>query len=85
MNIGNRIKQRRIELGMSQQDLATAMGYTSKSTINKIELGKNDVSQSKVVKFSKVLDTTPSYLLGWYLDNDNNSKDIRENKTMTWF
>ena len=40
---------------MSQQELATAMGYTSKSTINKIELGKNDVSQSKVVKFSKVL------------------------------
>lgn len=83
MNIGNRIKQRRIELGMSQQELASAMGYTSKSTINKIELGKNDVSQSKVVKFSKVLDTTPSYLMGWYLDNDNNSKEIRENKTMT--
>ena len=36
MGIGDRIKQRRIELGMSQQELATAMGYTSKSTINKI-------------------------------------------------
>ena len=57
---------------MSQQELATAMGYTSKSTINKIELGKNDVSQSKVVKFSKVLNTTPSYLMDWDLDDENN-------------
>ena len=72
MGIGDRIKQRRIELGMSQQELATAMGYTSKSTINKIELGKNDVSQSKVVKFSKVLNTTPSYLMAWDLDDENN-------------
>lgn len=72
MGIGDRIKQRRIELGMSQQELATAMGYTSKSTINKIELGKNDVSQSKVVKFSKVLNTTPSYLMDWDLDDENN-------------
>ena len=67
MGIGDRIKQR-----MSQQELATAMGYTSKSTINKIELGKNDVSQSKVVKFSKVLNTTPSYLMDWDLDDENN-------------
>ena len=72
MCIGDRIKQRIIELGMSQQELATAMWYTSKSTINKIELGKNDVSQSKVVKFSKVLNTTPSYLMDWDLDDENN-------------
>ena len=72
MGIGDRIKQRRIELGMSQQEHATSMGYTSKSTINKIELGKNDVSQSKVVKFSKVLNTTPSYLMDWDLDDENN-------------
>ena len=72
MGIGDRIKQRRIELRMSQQELATAMGYTSKSTINKIELVKNDVSQSKLVKFSKVLNTTPSYLMDWDLDDENN-------------
>lgn len=76
MGIGDRIKQRRIELGMSQQELADAMGYTSKSTINKIELGKNDVSQSKVVKFSKVLNTTPSFLMDWELENENESNSI---------
>ena len=64
-NIGNNIKRRRIELQMTQEDLAKKMGYKSKSTINKIELGKNDIPQSKIVSFAKALDTTPSYIMGW--------------------
>ena len=50
---------------MTQEDLALKMGYKSKSTINKIELGKNDIPQSKIVNFAKALDTTPSYIMGW--------------------
>ena len=64
-NIGNNIKRRRIELQMTQEDLAKKMGYKSKSTINKIELGKNDIPQSKIVSFAKALDTTPGYIMGW--------------------
>lgn len=41
------------------------MGYKSKSTINKIEMCINDVSQSKVVKFAEVLDTSVAHLMGW--------------------
>ena len=41
------------------------MGYKSKSTINKIELGINDIPQGKIVKFAEVLFTTPAYLMGW--------------------
>lgn len=63
--IGQRIKERRLELGFTQEELAEKMGYKSKSTINKIELGINDVSQSKVVKFAEVLNTTPSDLMCW--------------------
>lgn len=85
MGIGDRIKQRRLDLGMSQQELADAMGYTSKSTINKIEVGKNDVSQSKVVKFASVLKTTPSFLMDWeddefYLGNYNNNIEYLSDK-----
>lgn len=85
MGIGDRIKQRRLDLGMSQQELADAMGYTSKSTINKIEVGKNDVSQSKVVKFANVLKTTPSFLMDWeddefYLGNYNNNIEYLSDK-----
>ena len=64
-NIGSRIKARRVELGYTQEELATKMGYKSKTAINKIELGVNDVSQSKVIRFADVLHTTPAYLMGW--------------------
>lgn len=63
--IGKNIKLRREELGMTQEDLATKMGYKSRSTINKIELGINDIPQSKIVKFAEVLKTKPSCLMGW--------------------
>ena len=46
MNIvGKNIKKRRIALGLTQEDLAKKLGYKSKSTINKIEKGINDISQ----------------------------------------
>ena len=50
---------------MTQEELAAKMGYKSKSTINKIELGKNDIPQSKIVQFAEVLHTTPKALMGW--------------------
>ena len=64
-NIGQRIKQKRQELNLTQEELALKMGYKSKSTINKIELGINDIPQSKVVKFSEVLGVSVAYLMGW--------------------
>lgn len=39
MTIGEKIAQRRTELGMSQMQLAIKIGYKSRSSINKIELG----------------------------------------------
>ena len=65
MDIYQRIRNRREELGMSQDDLAQKMGYKSRSSINKIEMGLNDISQSKVVEIAEALDTTPAYLMGW--------------------
>jgi transcriptional regulator with XRE-family HTH domain len=66
--IGKKIAQRRKELDMTQEDLAKKMGYKSKSTINKIELGINDVVQSKVVQFAKVLNCSIAYLMDWEED-----------------
>lgn len=65
MEIGKNIMTKRKELGMTQEELARRMGYKSKSTINKIENGTNDIPQSKIVKFAEVLRTTPGYLMGW--------------------
>ena len=70
MGIGKRIKERREELGLSQEDLAIKLGYKSRSTINKIESGINDITQSKVIEFAKALNTTPAYLMGWEEKDD---------------
>ena len=63
MSLGTNIRKRRYELNMSQQELADAMGYRSRSTIAKIESGKNDVTQSKLRRFAQVLETTVEALL----------------------
>lgn len=63
--IGEIIRERRQYLGMTQEELAKRLGYKSKSTINKIELGINDVSQKKIVRFAQELQTTVAYLMGW--------------------
>lgn len=63
--IGKRIRKRREELGMTQEELASKLHYKSKTTIAKIENGTNDIVQSKVIEFAKALHTTPAYLMGW--------------------
>nr|DAV14219.1 MAG TPA: helix-turn-helix domain protein [Caudoviricetes sp.] len=63
--IYDRIRERRIQLGLSQEDLAIKMGYKSRSTINKIESGAVDIARNKIEKFAEVLNTTPAYLMGW--------------------
>lgn len=59
------IKERRLELGMSQEELAKKVGYTSRSTIARIEHGEINLPQSKVVDIAKALRVTPSFLYGW--------------------
>lgn len=66
MSVGANIKKRRFELRMSQQELADAMGYKTRSTIAKIESGENDVSQKKLQKFAAVLDTTVETLVSGF-------------------
>ena len=63
MSVGANIKKRRYELRRSQQELADAMGYKTRSTIAKIESGENDVTQSKLKRFAQVLDTTVEALI----------------------
>ena len=63
--IYERIRRLRQEHNMSQDDLAKKTGYTSRSTINKIEAGKIDISRAKIKVFADALGVTPAYLMGW--------------------
>lgn len=73
MELYKRIRHRREELGMSQEELAKKIGYKSRSSINKIEMGENDIPQSKIVAFANALDTTPTYLMGWEDEDDDDN------------
>ena len=64
-SIGERIKNRREFLGMSQEDLAKKLGYKSRSSINKFETDGRSLPQSKIVAIAKALLVTPSYIMGW--------------------
>ncbi len=59
------IRRRRIELNMSQQELADKAGYTDRSSIAKIESGKVDLTQSKIIALAKSLKIHPGQLMGW--------------------
>ena len=62
--LSTRLRLRREELGLSQEELAQRMGYRSKSSITKLEKGVNDLPQSKVEELAQALETTPAALLG---------------------
>lgn len=64
-HMGNRIKQLREKHKMTQDELAHKLGYSSRSSINKIEIGRSDLPQSKISLAAKILHTDPAYLLGW--------------------
>jgi transcriptional regulator with XRE-family HTH domain len=58
--VGNRIRQRRALLGMSQTALGKAVGLTFQQ-IQKYEKGANRASASKLYEFASVLDVPVSF------------------------
>ena len=65
MNIGERIKQRRKQLGMSAETLAELIGK-SPATVYRYEKGDISGVDSKVIlPIADALQTTPGHLMGW--------------------
>lgn len=75
--IGSRIRVRREEMGLSQDELARRLGYKSRSSINKIELDQRNLTQSKIKAIADALETTPAYVMGW------NEPDIKSGNSFT--
>lgn len=82
MEIGERIKHRREELSMSQDELAKKVGYKSRSSVNKIEADGRGLPQRKIVAFAKALETTPSYLMGWEPVSDEDIGNVFANDNL---
>ena len=64
MNTYEKIKMLRTQLRLSQDELAKLTGYTDRSSIAKIESGKVDLTESKIIALAKALSVSPSYLMG---------------------
>ena len=70
LDLYKNIKSLRLNKELSQEQLAAMTGYKDRTSIAKIEAGKVDLSQSKIIEFAKALDVTPSYLMGWNSSDD---------------
>lgn len=79
MTIGERVKKLRTERGWTQKQLAEKCGYTSLTSINKIELGINNVPLSVLEKIAEVFGVQPAYLMGW-TDNPDRELSDKEKK-----
>lgn len=74
--IGDRIKARRLELDMSQDELARLVGYKSRSSINKIESDGRLLPQRKIMEIANALNTTPAYIMGWEESNEAETPSV---------
>ena len=64
MNIGMRIRKRREELGLTQEELAKKLGYANRSSVNKVETSR-EISMKKINAYADALETTVADLMGW--------------------
>lgn len=82
MTIGERVKKRREELGLTQQELSNKMGYSNKSAISRIETCGNKISIKRVSSLADALNCTTAYLMGWedivFDDVSDNSKKYND-------
>ena len=74
--IGDRIKARRLELDMSQDELARLVGYKSRSSINKIESDGRLLPQRKIMEIATALNTTPAYIMWWEESNQAEAPSV---------
>ena len=58
------IQKLRLERGWSQEQLAVRVGYSHKSSINKIEHSKSDLPRAKLERFAEVFGVEQYTLLG---------------------
>ena len=76
MKLYQNIQNRRLELNLSQSELAYRVGYKDKGSISRIENGLIDLTQSQIEKFASALGCTPAYLMGW---DENTSATNKKN------
>lgn len=65
MTVADRIKNRREELQLSQEELALRLGLKGRSSVSKAEKSGNTMTLKTVEAYAKALMCSPEYLMGW--------------------
>lgn len=73
---GLKLKRLRTEKGISQEELAKALGYTNRSSINKIEIGRSAIPVDKISRIAQVLEVSPLELFENAEDGVDTESDI---------
>ena len=73
MTVGQRIKQRRLELELSQEELAKRLGYKTRAAVCSVEKDKEDLTLDRIRKYAAALMCEPGYLAGW-IDTPNGTE-----------
>lgn len=63
VEIGNRIREARIQKGMTQEVLAEKVNFATPQHMSSIECGVKGISVPKLIELCKVLDIEADYLL----------------------
>lgn len=78
MTVGDRIKQKREMLGISQIELATKI-QSSKQTLYKYENNiVTNIPYDKLTLISKALDVSPAFLMGWEKPSVDDAEDLAD-------
>ena len=70
--MGARIKKYRQDKGWTQQELADQCGFSGRSIINKLEVGKNDINQNKLRILADALGVDVADILYVNTDEEHN-------------
>jgi transcriptional regulator with XRE-family HTH domain len=76
-HVGNRVRERRLVIGMSQLKLAEAVGLTFQQ-IQKYEKGTNRVSSSRLQQFANILNVPVSF----FFEGGPNAPSQRKTKAV---
>lgn len=63
--VGARIRRMRHALGLTQTELAEAVGYKDATSITFIEQGRNNLKPDVLLLLCSALKTSPNELFGW--------------------
>ena len=75
MNIGQRIKALRELRGLTLEQVGNYLNV-NKATVQRYETGDIDIKRTVAIKLSEILNTTPSYIMGWTDDLSHASQNV---------